>query len=212
MPERGVSPVVAVVCLLLVAVVAAGALGATAVGLADRTSSTAPVHVVVTASATESGRIALTLAAGPTLDVRDLRVRVTVDGVPLDRQPPVPFFAARGFGSGPVGPFNVAADPHWSAGETASVRLAATNAPPLSRGDVVRVRLYYRSQPVGSARATVQRTDQQGGRRSLDGRRYSGTRATVVMAISGLYDGPIVRWRTSSKPAAWNIRSASSSS
>jgi FlaG/FlaF family flagellin (archaellin) len=40
----------------------------------------------------------------------------------------------------------------------------------------------------------------------------SGTRATVVMAMSGSYDGPIRRCVTSSKPASWNIRSASSSS
>ena len=40
----------------------------------------------------------------------------------------------------------------------------------------------------------------------------SGTRASVVMAMSGSYDGPITRCVTSSNPASWNIRSASASS
>jgi hypothetical protein len=73
--------------------------------------------------------------------VRRLAVRVTVAGTPLRHQPPVRFFAARGFRAGPTGPFNAAADPAWTAGETASLRLASTNAPGIDPDDRVVVRV-----------------------------------------------------------------------
>lgn len=82
-------------------------------------------------------RLTLVHRAGPPLDARRLVVEVRVAGTPLTLQPPVPFFTARGFRAGPTGPFNAAADPRWTAGETASLRLASTNAPGIDPGDQV---------------------------------------------------------------------------
>jgi FlaG/FlaF family flagellin (archaellin) len=84
-------------------------------------------------------RIALTHTGGDVLAVTELRVSIRIDGEALDHQPPVPFFAARGFESGPTGPFNVGGDTTWRAGETASVRLAGTNAPQLRADSTVSV-------------------------------------------------------------------------
>jgi len=86
--------------------------------------------------------LAVTHRGGDAVDVRDLRVVVAVDGDRLRRQPPVPFFAARGFDSGPTGPFNRASDPAWTAGETATLTVAGTNGPRIEVGDTVTVTLY----------------------------------------------------------------------
>lgn len=153
MTARAVASPVAVVLLLAVTVVVAGTLGVAAVETADR--PTTPRHVVLTASASADGTVMLAHGGGPPLDVRRLTVRVTVDGTPLDRQPPVPFFSARGFHSGPTGPFNVAADPEWSVGETARFRVAGTNDPELTPGSRVVVRLYREGTPVATATTRV---------------------------------------------------------
>lgn len=90
-----------------------------------------------------SDRIAVTHEGGEPVPVGPLRTSVTVGGEPLTEQPPVPFFAASGFRSGPTGPFNTATDGPWRAGQTAAVRLATTNDPLLEAGATVTVELYY---------------------------------------------------------------------
>lgn len=86
-------------------------------------------------------RVAVVHAGGPTVDPARLRLRVAVDGDPIAHQPPVPFFAAEGFRSGPVGPFNSATGGDWTAGQVAALRLAGTNTE-IESGDRVVVRLY----------------------------------------------------------------------
>ncbi len=164
---RATTPAVAGVLLLAVAATLAGVTGAVLFGAAESArppASPAPVSLSASASAS-ADRVTLVHEAGPTLDVRTLTLRVTVAGEPLARQPPVPFFAARGFRSGPTGPFNSAADPRWSAGEAASFELAGTNAPAVAPGDEVAVRVYVD----GSAAATV-RTHASADDESADGR------------------------------------------
>lgn len=102
-------------------------------------------------------RLAVTYERGPTLDAPTLRLRIAVDGEPLAFQPPLPFFAARGFRSGPTGPFNVAGDGVWSAGETATLAVAGTNDPELEPGRTVTVRLYRgsSSRPLATLTASV---------------------------------------------------------
>ncbi|WP_347877792.1 type IV pilin [Halobacterium sp. R2-5] len=131
---RGYAPV-AVVLLLAITVVAAAAVAA---GLPALPGESPPQRAVgVDASA--DGRVTITLLSGEPIDVRQASVRLSVDGEPLARQPPVPFFAARGFHGGPTGPFNVAADPTWTVGEAASLRVAATNEPAIRAGETLRV-------------------------------------------------------------------------
>ena len=133
---RASSTAVGVVLLVVVTVSLAGLL-ATAV---DADLATGPpvarMDLDVTAA---TDRIALTHRAGDSLDVASLRIRVTVAGEPLAHQPPVPFFAARGFASAPTGPFNSATLGPWTAGETAALELAGTNSPLIDPGDSVRL-------------------------------------------------------------------------
>jgi hypothetical protein len=121
---------------LLVAAVVGVAVAGVALGLGP----TAPSTVAPTL-AVDGDRLVLTHRAGDPVDVRRLDVLIRVDGDPLARQPPVPFFSARGFHSGPRGPFNAAADPRWTPGERASVRVAATNRPSIVPGVRVTVEL-----------------------------------------------------------------------
>lgn len=133
---RGVSSVVAVAVLLAVTVVAGAAVGTVvSTDTAERVPA-ARLSLSVDASA---DRIALTHEGGETLSVENLELSVRVGGEPLAHQPPIPFFAATGFESGPTGPFNSAADANWSAGQRGSVRLAATNGPSIDPGDRVSV-------------------------------------------------------------------------
>ena len=139
---RATAPVAAAF-LLAVTVALAGAAGAVLIDAARPVSVDAATHVALSASASAADdRVTLVHEAGPALDVRGLSLRVTVAGSALARQPPVPFFAARGFRAGPTGPFNSAADPRWTAGEAASFALASTNAPSMDAGDAVVVRVY----------------------------------------------------------------------
>ncbi|UPW01915.1 type IV pilin [Halorussus gelatinilyticus] len=135
--RRAVSPVLGVVLLLVVTAVLAGAVGTVALGTPTPTDS--PHAVIDLRLDAEDNRVALVHRGGDSLDVDALSIRVRIDGTALDAQPPVPFFSATGFRSGPTGPFNSAADQRWTAGETASFAVAGTNDPLISEGETVRV-------------------------------------------------------------------------
>jgi len=137
-PTRALSPAIGVVLLVALTAALAGLVGASLGGVAPPTE---PTGAALSLSV-EGGTLRFVHRGGDALDVRDLRLRIAVDGEPLDRQPPVPFFAASGFGSGPSGPFNAAADPSWTAGEAASLRIAATNDPTPEPGATVRVTVF----------------------------------------------------------------------
>jgi len=134
--SRATSPVLAVAVLALVTVAAAGGVG---LALATGPAEPAPVADLRLAVDASADGVSVRHAGGDTLDVDGLRVRVRIDGQPLDHQPPVPFFAARGFLSGPTGPFNPAGGTTWRAGQRATLRLARTNAPSIDPGDRVTV-------------------------------------------------------------------------
>lgn len=135
---RGLSPVVGVVVLVALAVLLSASIGVMAPTLGSEPPPSATLTTTVDA---DTGRIAITHRGGETLTVSELEVLVEIDGNELHHQPPVPFFSARGFVSGPTGPFNSASDDAWRAGETAAVRIAGTNEPGLSRDVSVTVRL-----------------------------------------------------------------------
>jgi flagellin-like protein len=134
---RALSPVVGVVLLAAITVVLAASVGLVVSGSA--TADPPPQATFSLSADATTDRIALTHEGGDTLSTTDLTVRITVDGEPLEHQPPVPFFAATGFRGGPTGPFNPATDPEWTAGEPAAVRLASTNAPLPGPGSTVAV-------------------------------------------------------------------------
>lgn len=150
--RRAVSPVVGTVALVAVVVVLAAAVGTAALGVATpEPAPTASVGVV----ATDDGRVTLTHRGGATLSAAALRVRIAVDGEPLAHQPPVPFVGAPGYRGAPTGPFNAASDGTWTAGERATVRVAGTNAPALTAGARLTVRLWSDGGPVARATTTV---------------------------------------------------------
>jgi hypothetical protein len=138
---RATSSAVAVTLLVGIVVTGTAVLGVAVAGLAPPggdagSPPTADLSLTVDA---ETDRVALTHDGGDRLSVANLRLRIRVAGKPLAHQPPVPFFAAEGFVSGPHGPFNSGGDTIWVAGETASLRLAHTNRPGIDQGDRVRV-------------------------------------------------------------------------
>lgn len=153
MSRRALSPVLGIVCLLVVTAVLAGAIGIAAVGTSTPTKPpTAALDLRIDAEANE---LTFVHRGGDVLDVRELSLRVRLDGTALDAQPPVPFFSARGFRPGPIGPFNSATDPRWAAGERASVRLAGTNDPPLEPGTRVTVTITAGEAVVAEVAATA---------------------------------------------------------
>ncbi|SFF81809.1 Protein of unknown function [Halopelagius inordinatus] len=147
MSARALSPVVGVVVLVGLTVAVAAVVGAGAVAFAPEDAATdrsrgQPSAGVALSLTADGDTATLTHEAGRPLSVRRLRVRVEVDGTPLRHQPPVPFFSARGFRSGPTGPFNAASDGTWSVGERASFAVAGTNDPALEAGRTVTVTVY----------------------------------------------------------------------
>jgi len=151
--DRGVSTLVGSVALLALTVTLAVVVGATVAGsVGEEPGPRARFSLHVDSRA---DRIAIEHRGGDAIDVRDLSVRISVDGRSLDRQPSVPFFAASGFVSGPTGPFNLASDPNWTAGERASLAIADTNAPTIKSGDEVRVKLVVDDQIVADLATTA---------------------------------------------------------
>jgi flagellin-like protein len=138
MRSRGLSPVVGVVCLVGLTVALAAA-----VGLAVPTDvASEPTVAAFDASVEPTGELRLTHRGGDPIDPEAIELRIRVNDEPLERQPPVPFFSARGFGSAPTGAFNSATAEPWRAGETASLRIAGTNEPAIEAGDTVTIRLF----------------------------------------------------------------------
>lgn len=149
--DRAVTPAVAAVALVAVCLSLAAAV---ALAVPADVASPPPGRTALSLTATGE-RIALTHEAGAPLTVEALRVRVAVDGTALARQPPVPFFVAEGFRAGPTGPFNVAADGRWIAGETASFAVAGTNEPTPAPGDRIRVRVWHDGTLLADLTATA---------------------------------------------------------
>lgn len=152
--SRASAPV-AVVLLVGLAVVLAAGVGAALTGSGPTALQSTPRYVTIDGEATADGTVTLTHSGGSALDIRRLDVTVTVDGEPLAKQPPIPFFSASGFYSGPHGPFNAAADPAWTAGEVAGFSVAGTNDPPFLPGSEVVVTLSIGEQPVAVIRMDV---------------------------------------------------------
>ncbi len=151
MPDRAAAPVLGAVLLVSLAVVTATGVGAlVVVEPPDETAATA-----FTASAAPDGTISVTHRGGAAVDPERLRVRIGVDDRRLADQPPVPFFAADGFGSGPTGPFNRGYDGRWTAGRTASLRVASTNRPTVRAGATVTIRLYVDGRRVAVLETTA---------------------------------------------------------
>ena len=151
MPDRGVAPMLGVVLLVALTVVTAAAVGAVVVDVPDGTTTAA-----FGLEATADGEVRVLHRGGDAVDPGALRVRIHIDGDPLAEQPPVPFFSARGFESGPTGPFNSAYSGAWTAGQAASLRVASTNEPTPRAGATVEVRLYVDGREVADLETTVQ--------------------------------------------------------
>jgi FlaG/FlaF family flagellin (archaellin) len=142
-----------VLLVATVVVLAAAVAGGLALGGSPAPGEPPPTAAL---SLSASGdRVTIVHRAGDPIDVRAVELRIRVDGDPLDRQPPVPFFSARGFRPGPTGPFNSAADPTWTAGETASLRIAATNEPVPGPGSTVEIAVVVDGTRVAALDATV---------------------------------------------------------
>lgn len=147
---RALAPVAGVL-LLAITVVLAGGVVTAAIDVPAEPAPTASLSL----SATDD-RITVTHRGGDALDATDLEVQVRVDGEPLARQPPVPFFSAVGFRPGPTGAFNAATDGDWRVGESASFRVAGTNNPTLEPGRTVAVDVSVDGQPVATLETVVE--------------------------------------------------------
>jgi flagellin-like protein len=151
--DRATSPVVGVALLVALTVLAATAVGTVAFAL--EAPSPAPTVSFSLSADADTDWIALTHRGGEAIAVEQLRLVVDIDGEQLDHQPPVPFFAAEGFRSGPTGPFNSADDGTWTAGERGTFRLATTNAPRPEPGDPVTVRVIVDDAVAGTVRTVA---------------------------------------------------------
>ncbi|RNJ27261.1 type IV pilin N-terminal domain-containing protein [Halosegnis longus] len=133
---RAVAPALGAICLLAVTLLTSVGVGATAMAFSP--AEPAP-QATVELAATGEGTVTLTHAGGDHLRTDDLSVHIAVDGESVRHQPTIPFVGSRGYVGSPSGVFNAAGDGNWTAGERASLRLAASNAPDLSAGATVTV-------------------------------------------------------------------------
>jgi FlaG/FlaF family flagellin (archaellin) len=151
--DRAVSPVLAVVLLVGLTVCVAALVGTLVFDQAAALDGPAPRATFSIDAAGD--RIRIVHERGDAVAVGPLHIEVAVDGEPLAHQPPVPFFAATGFESGPTGPFNPSSDGDWTAGERASFRIAGTNAPALEPGSELTVDLFHDETRIASLTTEV---------------------------------------------------------
>ncbi|WP_330630771.1 type IV pilin N-terminal domain-containing protein [Halocatena halophila] len=140
MRDRGQSSVLGVILCLATVLVLVSIASIAFLAYEPTTPTGSSVAIVATIDPTEQ-TIALTHHSGRPLEPERLRLRISVNGVPIDHQPPIPFFAAKGFVSGPTGPFNAAYRGRWHAGTTATIGLASTNTR-IRAGDQITIRLF----------------------------------------------------------------------
>ena len=150
--QRGVIPVVGVVVLLAITVLLAATAG---ILLSTPASEPPPTASFELSADGQSDEIELIHLGGDTIDLTAVSLRISVDGKRLEKQPPIPFFSATGYESGPTGPFNRASPNQWAAGETATLTVASTNEPEVSPGDTVRVQLYTDTGTVADLTVTA---------------------------------------------------------
>ena len=136
--SRASAPAVGLVALVGLTVCLTAVVGAVTAGLVGSVAVDEPVVLSIAVTSADD-RVTIGHRGGPSLDVRECAFSVSVDGTPLDHQPPIPFFAATGFRSGPTGAFNSATDGRLAVGTRASFRVAGTNAPGIEPGATVTV-------------------------------------------------------------------------
>lgn len=146
--SRGVTPVVGVVLLVVVTMTLAAVVGGS---VATTPGESPPIARFAVSADADDDRITVIHRGGEAISPTDIRLVVEIDGTRLAHQPPVPFFATRGFESGPTGPLNSASNGQWRAGERATIRLAATNEPQLAPGARVTVTVATDRSVVGVA-------------------------------------------------------------
>lgn len=153
MSRRAVAPVVGVSLMVAVTVVFAAVVGAFAVGVGGQSENTLQAAISAEFGNEHRNQINLTHQSGDALDVRDLTVRIFVDGEPLEHQPTVPATAGmEGFVGIPSGAFHEGSG-NWTAGEEASLTVATTtNSPQPSAGSRVTVKIYADGKAVTTAR------------------------------------------------------------
>ena len=149
---RAVSSVVGVVLLVALVVLGAGTLS---IALATDPVEPAPMASFELAVDADADQLSITHRGGDPLDLTEAAVQVTIDGRQLDHQPPIPFFAASGFESGPAGPFNSASNDIWRPGETGTIALASTNHPRLTQDSTVTVRIITDGTEIAKLTATA---------------------------------------------------------
>lgn len=152
--DRAVSPVLGGVLLVAITVVLAGVVVLTVGSFGPGQGQPPVVTVELSADAAED-RITLEHTGGDPINTSELSLQVTVDGEALDHQPPVPFFSASGFASGPTGPFNPSGSTDWTVGEAGSFQIASTNAPTIEPGDTVAVKLVVDGHTVAAPETTA---------------------------------------------------------
>jgi len=135
---RATSTVIGTVLLIAVTVVVGLVMGTALLGVG---STTEPTPTAAIELSVDENTLIFSHDHGEPLNVTAISIQVAVDGEPLDDQPPVPFFAADGFESGPTGPFNSASDNEWEVGQTASLTVADSNEPTLDPGSTVSVEI-----------------------------------------------------------------------
>lgn len=149
---RGMTSVVGILLLVAVTVAAAGFVGMTVAVSPPDSPPTAAFEASVDGN---SGVISITHRHGDELCLSEISMRIVVDGEPLDEQPPVPFFSAAGFESGPTGPFNSASPDTWQVGETGTMTIAGTNDPDIAPGDTVTIRIHTESATIAELTVTA---------------------------------------------------------
>ena len=150
--ERGTSPVIGIVLLVAITVIAA-----TTVGLAVSTTPPSPTPTATFDLSVDasSQQISITHERGDSIDLSEIDLQIKIEGENLEHQPPVPFFAATGFESGPTGVFNTASSDQWQVGQTASITVAATNDPQIESGDTVTVLLLTEQGVIAEVKTTA---------------------------------------------------------
>lgn len=148
MSTRAITPALGVVLLVAVTILVAASV-AVMVGMLDPGPSKPQLAVMGTVDH-ETNELTIEHAGGDTLVVGEFSLNVDIDGEALEHQPPIPFFSATGFRSGPTGPFNPEGADTWSPGERGTLQIASTNEPLPSAESTVTITISVEGTTIAS--------------------------------------------------------------
>lgn len=155
MSSRGIAPIVGVLAMLAVVTTLGGVVAAVVPAMADEPVNAQAAIDIETEQDEDDWVLAFIHTGGEPLDLEDVELVISVNGIALEHQPAIGQLNQRGFKNGPTGPFNPSTPDRWHVGERASLTFLSSNDPTIAAGDTIEAQFYLDGQLITETSTTA---------------------------------------------------------